>query len=75
MTEVTYTPLGCYRPVTQMISELTGTFVCRKFKPEHANIIIGIHTLEQCLDLTNKAQATIYIDFINSCTQSIRPKK
>lgn len=75
MAEIVYTPLGCYRPLKKMVSELNNRLVCRKFKPEHARIILGIHTLEKCLDLKNKEHVGIYIDFIRSCIELIATEK
>lgn len=70
--KIIYTPLGCYRPLKKYASELNIKNVCTTFKPEHARIIIGIHTLECCLDLTQKDCAVIYLNFINTCLVSIK---
>lgn len=65
--KVHYTPLGCYRPFKNFVSELNDKFVCRKFKPDHARIIIGIDTLEHILDFTNAEQTESYLRFVKSC--------
>jgi len=75
MTEITYTPLGCYRPLKKIVSDLNSSLVCRKFKPDHARIILGIHTLEKCLDLTNKEHANIYLNFVGSCIDLISSER
>lgn len=75
MAEITYTPLGCYRPLKKMVSELNSSLVCRKFKPDHARIILGIHTLEKCLDLTNKEYVDIYLNFVRSCIDLISSER
>ena len=75
MTEITYTPLGCYRPLKKVVSDLNNSLVCRKFKPDHARIILGIHTLEKCLDLKNKEHVNIYLKFVGSCIDLISSEK
>lgn len=70
-TLVHYTPIGCYRVFKNYVSELNDKIVCRKFKPEHARMIIGIHTLESTLDFLNKKQTESYLSFVKSCNQSL----
>lgn len=69
--KVHYTPVGCYRPFKNFISELNDKFVCRKFKPEHAKMIIGIDALENNLNFTREEQAKIYLSFVQSCMKGI----
>ncbi len=66
-TRVHYTPVGCYRPLKNFVYELNDKLVCRKFKPEHARMIIGIHTLEDTLDFTKEEQSKIYLDYVKLC--------
>ncbi len=73
--EITYSPLGCYRPLRKFVSELNNPDTCIKFKPQHVRIIVGIHTLECCLDLTQKEHARIYLDFIDSCVRMLQYEK
>jgi hypothetical protein len=70
-TKVHYTPVGCYRPFKNFVSELNDKLVCRKFKPEHARMIIGIDTLENTLDFTKEEQTKTYLTFVKSCIESI----
>lgn len=72
---ITYAPLGCYRPLKKYANELNLKDVTVRFKPEHARIIVGIHTLESCLDLSQKEHAAIYLSFIESCLDSINNKE
>ena len=66
-TRVNYTPVGCYRPFKNFSSQLNDELVCRKFKPDHARMIIGIDTLERTLDFTNKEQTKIYMEYVMTC--------
>lgn len=70
-TEITYTPVGCYRPFVKYVCDLNNHEVFKKFKPDHSRIIIGIHTLECCLDLNKEEHITIYLEFIESCVRLI----
>lgn len=66
-----YTGLNCYRPTTDLISNLNDQHVCKDFKPEHARIIIGLDTLEKSLDFANKDQVKIYLSFFSECMEAI----
>jgi hypothetical protein len=46
--------------------------VCRKFKPDHARMIIGLDTLEKTLDLTSKEQMKIYMEYVAACVQRLK---
>lgn len=70
-TKVNYTPLGCYRPLKNFTDELNNELICRKFKPDHARMIIAINTLESTLNFKSEDQVKIYIAFVNSCMQKI----
>ena len=72
LSQATYLPVGCHREYTGKISELNTKNVCYKFKPEHARIIVGISTLEHCLDLTQKDHAQIYLSFIETCSSILK---
>ena len=61
-TKVDYTPVGCYRPFKNFASELNDETVCRKFKPLHARMIIGIDTLEKTLDFNDREQTKTYCE-------------
>ena len=74
-SEITYTPLGCYRPQRKLVSELNNKDVCVRFQPQHARMIVGIHTLECCLNLSQKEHARIYLDFIDSCMRLLNDEK
>jgi hypothetical protein len=74
-SEITYTPIGCYRPIKRLTSDLNSNNTYKKFMPEHIRIIVGIHTLECCLDLKNKEHAIIYMDFIKECSTLISSDK
>lgn len=69
--KIKYTPVGCHRPLEKYVGDLDAKNVSVRFKPEHAQIIIGIHTLEHCLDFSKKDQVIIYLNFIESCVNSI----
>lgn len=71
-TKINYTPVGCYRPFKNIASELNDELVCRKFKPAHARMIIGIDTLEKTLDFNCKEQTKIYMKYITACTQRLK---
>ena len=64
---ISYIPLGCYRIFKNFVYELNDETVCRKFKPDHARIIISIDTLEKTLDFKNEQQVQIYLNHIKSC--------
>lgn len=66
---ITYTPVGCFRPFKNFASDLNDNLICRKFKPEHAKIIIGLDVFEQTLDLKNKKQVLIYLNYVKSCQE------
>ena len=70
-TRVHYTPIGCYRPFKNFPSEINDELVCRKFKPDHARMIIGIDTLEKNLDFKCKKQTKIYMTFVTACMQHV----
>lgn len=70
-SKITYLPVGCHRIFVNYTSNLNIKNICCKFKPEHAQIIVGINTLESCLDLSKKDQAEIYLKFIRSCSLSL----
>lgn len=72
LSQATYLPVGCHREYIGRISELNTKNVCYKFKPEHARIIVGINTLEHCLDLTQKDHAEIYLNFISTCSSTLQ---
>ena len=74
-SEITYTPIGCYRPIKRLTSDLNDNDIYKKFMPEHTRIIVGIHTLECCLDLKNKEHAIIYMNFIRACSTLISSDK
>ena len=69
--EITYTPVGCHRPFINYASDLNNSGIFKKFKPDHFRIIIGIHTLECCLDLNKEEHIAIYLNFIESCVKLI----
>ena len=71
-TKINYTQVGCYRPFNNFASELNDEIVCRKFKPDHARMIIGIDTLEKTLDFNSKEQTKIYLDFVASCVNRLK---
>lgn len=71
-TKVNYTPVGCYRPFKNFASELNDEIICRKFKPDHARMIIGIDTLEKTLDFNNKEQTQVYLAFVTSCMNRLK---
>jgi hypothetical protein len=73
--EVIYMPIGAFRPFKNYISDLNNPTVLDKFKPDHARIIIGISTLESCLDLSNNEQNKIYLNFIKSCVLMIKSEE
>lgn len=66
-----YTPVGCYRQFKNFISELDDETVCRKFKPIHARMIIGIDVLEKNLDFNNKDQVLLYLKYIQECKNQL----
>lgn len=69
--QATYIPVGCHRQFVDKISHLNTEDVCYQFKPEHARIIVGINTLEYCLDLKIKEHAEIYLDFVKLCISKL----
>lgn len=69
--EAIYMPIGSFRPFKQYISCLNEPTILNKFKLDHARIIIGISTLEVCLDFSNKEHYEIYLNFIKSCQKSL----
>ena len=71
-TKVNYTPVGCYRPLKNLASELNDEMICRKFKPDHARMIIGIDTLEKTLDFNCKEQTQVYLTFVKSCMSRLK---
>ena len=71
-TKVNYTPVGFYRPFKNLASELNDETICRKFKPDHARMIIGIDTLEKTLDFNNQAQTEVYLNFIKACMARLK---
>ena len=73
-TKINYTPVGCYRPFKNVASELNDEIICRKFKPDHARMIIGIDTLEQTLDFNCKEQTKIYLAFVTACENRLKEK-
>lgn len=74
-SEITYSPVGCYRPLVRLTSELNNNDIYKKFMSEQVRIIVGIHTLESCLDLNNKDHVLIYLNFIESCSKLISREK
>ena len=74
-SEITYSPIGCYRPLKRLTSELNNNDIYKKFMPEQVRIIVGIHTLECCLDLNHKDHVLIYMNFIESCSKLINSEK
>ena len=70
-TRINYTPVGCYRPFKNFVSQLNDELVCKKFKPDHARMIIGIDTLEKILDFNNKEQTKIYMEYVAACTSRL----
>ena len=71
-TKVNYTPIGCYRPLLNYADELNIEIICRKFKPDHARMIIGINTLEKTLDFNCKEQTKTYLKFVAACTERLK---
>lgn len=71
-TKINYTPVGCYRPYKNLASELNDELVCRKFKPDHARMIIGVDTLERALDFNCKEQTKIYMEYVTACMQRLK---
>jgi hypothetical protein len=71
-TKINYTPVGCYRPFKNLAADLNDELVCRKFKPEHARMIIGLDTLEKTLDFTRKEQTKIYMKYVAACMQRLK---
>ena len=71
-TKIHYIPLGCHRPFKNFASELNDETVCRKFKPDHARMIIGIDTLEKILDFNCQEQTKAYIDYVASCVKRLQ---
>ncbi len=71
-TKIDYTPVGCYRLFRNFASELNDEIVCRKFKPNHARMIIGIDLLEKTLDFNKQEQTQIYLNFIKACIDSLK---
>ena len=71
---ISYIPLGCYWIYENFACELNDETVCRKFKPDHARIIIGIDTLEKTLDFKNEQQVQIYLHYIQSCALLLEGK-
>ena len=74
-TKINYTPVGCYRPFKNWASELNDEIVCRKFKPDHARMIIGIDTLERTLDFNCKEQTKTYLEFVTACMNRLKEKR
>lgn len=74
-TKINYTPVGCYRPFKNLASELNDEIVCRKFKPDHARMIIGIDTLESTLDFNCKEQTKIYLEFVTACENRLKEER
>lgn len=72
MTKVHYTPVGCYGPFKNFASELNDEIICRKFKPDHARMIIGIDMLEKALDFKSKEQTQAYLAFVKSCMARLK---
>ena len=66
-TRINYTPVGCYRPFKNFTSQPNDALVYRKFKPDHARMIIGIDILEKTLDFNNKEQTKIYMEYVTAC--------
>jgi len=71
-TKINYTPVGCYRPFKNLASELNDELICRKFRPDHARMIIGIDILEKTLDFNCKEQTKSYIEFVTDCTKRLK---
>lgn len=71
-TKIHYTPVGCYRPFKKLVSELNDEIICRKFKPDHARIIIGIDTLEKNLDFNNQEQVQVYLNYVQSSSDLLK---
>ena len=71
-TKVNYTPVGCYRPFKNFASELNDEIICRKFKPDHARMIIGIDTLEKTLDFNCSEQVQKYLDYVKACINRLK---
>lgn len=69
--ELTFTPLGCYRPIKKKISELSQNFMASKFKPHHTSILLGIDTLERCLNLRTKEHCVVYLEYISTCIKRL----
>ena len=74
-TKINYNPVGCYRPLNNSASELNDEIVCRKFKPDHARMILGIDTLEKTLDFNCKEQTKIYMEFVTACSNRLKEKR
>ncbi len=73
-TKINYTPVGCYRPFKNIAADLNDELVCRKFKPDHACMIIGIDTLEKTLDFNCKEQTKLYMEYVASCINRLKDK-
>lgn len=73
--KINYTPVGCYRLFKNYASELNDEIICRKFKPDHARMIIGIDTLENTLDFNCKEQTKAYLEFVTACMNRLKEKR
>lgn len=69
--EAEYMPIGAFRSFKKEISSLNEVGVLTKFKLNHSRIIIGISTLEVCLDFSSKEQYEIYLNFVKSCQNAL----
>lgn len=74
-TKIDYTPVGCYRPFRNFASELNDEIICRKFKPDHARIIISIDTLEKTLNLENTDHLQLYLNFVKTCVIRLKESR
>lgn len=73
--EVVYTSLQGCRKQTAWAADLSDAYICQKFKPGHVQMLIGLRTLEACLNLDIKEHVQIYVNFIASCEHAIQQER
>jgi hypothetical protein len=74
-TMIRYKVAGSRVLITESAINLNKTALFSSFKPEHAQMIVSIATVEKLLDLSPQEIKQKYLDYINLCSLKINKQK
>lgn len=72
ITKITFSPLGCYRPRTELATHVVNQDIIQKFKFTHSKMIIEITNLEKVLNLNKKEHIDIYTQYVGECLDQLK---